>query len=127
MELPTQELIESLLSEGVLWGLRVIGAVALLLVGRWIAGALRSSARRALERAETDPTLVPFLSGIAYYLAIAVVLIAVLGLFGIETTSLVAVPAAPSTRSPHTETSSTSVCASSWAVPFSSESSFMSM
>ena len=54
-------------------------------------GALRNSARRALERGETDATLVPFISGIVYYLALAVVIIAVLGLFGIETTSLVAV------------------------------------
>ncbi len=91
LELPTQELLETLLSQGTVWGLRVIGAIAVLLIGRWIAGALLNSARRALERGETDATLVPFISGIVYYLALAVVIIAVLGLFGIETTSLVAV------------------------------------
>jgi small conductance mechanosensitive channel len=73
------------------WALRVVGAVAVLILGRWISAALRRAAVRGLARANTDPTLVPFLSGIVYYVALAVVVIAVLGLFGIETTSLVAV------------------------------------
>ena len=73
------------------WGLQVIGAIAVLIIGRWAAGMLKRGATRALERAGTDATLVPFLSSMVYYLVLAVVLIAVLGLFGIETTSLVAV------------------------------------
>jgi len=73
------------------WGLRVLGAIAVLVIGRIIAGLLRRTTRRALLRANVDETLIPFLAGLVYYVAIAVVLIAVLGLFGIETTSLVAV------------------------------------
>jgi small conductance mechanosensitive channel len=73
------------------WGLQVVGAIVVLIVGRWIAGALRRGTAKALERAHTDPTLIPFLSGMVYYLALAVVVIAVLGLFGIQTTSLIAV------------------------------------
>lgn len=83
--------VEQLIALVAAWGLRVVGAVVLLVVGRVVAGALRSGVRRAMERREVDAALVPFLSGIVYYLALAVVLIAVLGLFGIETTSLVAV------------------------------------
>jgi len=73
------------------WGLQVVGAIAVLIVGRWVAALLRRSTRRGLERAGMDASLVPFLSSLVYYLALAVVLIAVLNLFGIETTSLVAV------------------------------------
>jgi small conductance mechanosensitive channel len=73
------------------WGLQVVGAIAVLIIGRMVAGMLRRATERGLERAKTDTTLIPFLSGLVYYAAIAVVLIAVLGLFGIETTSLVAV------------------------------------
>jgi small conductance mechanosensitive channel len=73
------------------WGLQVVGAIAVLIVGRMVAGMLRKATTRGLERADTDATLVPFLSGLVYYAAIAVVIIAVLGLFGIQTTSLVAV------------------------------------
>ncbi len=73
------------------WGLQVVGAIAVLIVGRIVAGMLRKGTARGLERAKTEATLIPFLSGLVYYAAIAVVVIAVLGLFGIETTSLVAV------------------------------------
>jgi small conductance mechanosensitive channel len=73
------------------WGLQVIGAIALLIIGRWIAGRLRALTRRSLERAKTDPALVPFFSSLVYYSVLAAVVIAVLGLFGIETTSFVAI------------------------------------
>lgn len=73
------------------WGLKVIGAVALLIIGRMIAGILRKITRRALENADVDPTLVPFLSKLAYYFVLIVVVIAVLGVFGVQTASLVAV------------------------------------
>jgi len=73
------------------WGLQVVGALAVLIIGRWIAGLVRKAARRGLERANTDATLVPFISSILYYLVLTVVIIAVLNLFGIETTSLIAV------------------------------------
>ncbi len=73
------------------WGLSVIGAMALLIVGRMVAGWVRRSVVKALTKAKTDVSLIPFLSSMTYYLVLGVVLIAVLSLFGIETTSLVAV------------------------------------
>ena len=73
------------------WGLSVIGAIVVLIVGRIAANMIRSSVRKGLEKGGTDPALVPFISSIVYYLVLAVVIIAVLNLFGIETTSLVAV------------------------------------
>lgn len=73
------------------YGLSVIGAVALLIIGRIVAGIGRGITRKALEKRETDQTLVPFFSKAVYYLIWTVVLIAVLGLFGIQTASLVAV------------------------------------
>ena len=73
------------------WGISVIGAVALLIVGRFVAGWIRSSITKGLTRAGTDASLIPFFASMAYYVVLAVVLIAVLNLFGIETTSLIAV------------------------------------
>jgi small conductance mechanosensitive channel len=72
------------------WGVRVVGAILVLIAGRMVAALLRRSTRSGLERAKVDETLVPFLANGVYYFAIAVVLIAVLQLFGIQTTSLVA-------------------------------------
>lgn len=91
MDQTTISVVEQLTAVLAAWGLRVVGAVVVLVVGRVVAGSLRSGVRRAMETREVDAALVPFLSGIVYYLALAVVLIAVLGLFGIETTSLIAV------------------------------------
>ncbi len=73
------------------WGIQVVGAIAVLIIGRWIAGRMRKTTERALERAQIDEALRPFLSGVVYYLIILVTVVAVLGLFGIETTSLIAV------------------------------------
>ena len=73
------------------WGLRVVGALVVLMVGTIVAKMIRGSVRRALRRSTMDETLVPFLSAIIYYMVLAFVLIAVLGLFGIQTTSIIAV------------------------------------
>jgi len=72
------------------WGIQVVGALAVLIIGRWLAGRVRNASLRGLERGEIDPALRPFLSGISYYVVLLVTLIAVLGLFGIETASLIA-------------------------------------
>jgi len=73
------------------WGLRVIGAIVVLIVGRMVAGFIRASVRKAMTKAEVDATLIPFIASLVYYVVLAVVVIAVLSLFGIQTTSLIAV------------------------------------
>jgi small conductance mechanosensitive channel len=73
------------------WGIRVLGAIVVLIVGRWIAGVIRRGVHAGLERGRVDGALIPFVSSAAYYLVLAIVIISVLNLFGIETTSLIAV------------------------------------
>jgi small conductance mechanosensitive channel len=73
------------------WGMSVIGAIALLIIGRMVAGWVRRSITKALTRANTDASLIPFFASMVYYVVLGFVLIAVLSLFGIETTSLIAV------------------------------------
>ena len=73
------------------WGLQLAGALAVLIIGRFLCGIARKSVRRAMESRKVDPSLIPFASNLVYFVLLAAVLIAVLGLFGIETTSLVAV------------------------------------
>lgn len=90
-EASVKRLIDSSIEIVAQWGLQVVGAIAILIAGRIAAAWIRRIARRALERGGVDATLVPFLSALLYYVTLAVVIIAVLGLFGIETTSLIAV------------------------------------
>ncbi|KPK64924.1 MAG: hypothetical protein AMS21_06150 [Gemmatimonas sp. SG8_38_2] len=73
------------------WGLKVLAALALLVFGRMLAGWARRIIRKALTKANVDATLVPFIAGVTYYFLIAAVLMAVLGLIGIQTASFLAV------------------------------------
>jgi len=91
MEENIQGVIDTAVALVSTWGLKVIGAIAVLIIGRWIAGWTRSGVRKSLEKAKVDASLVPFFSSLVYYAAMAVVVIAVLNLFGIETTSLIAI------------------------------------
>jgi len=70
----------------------VVGALIILIVGWMVAGWAGRTTRSALLKASrVDDTLAPFLAGIVRYLILAVVVIAVLGQFGIETASIIAV------------------------------------
>ena len=84
----TLESLSSLLST---WGLRVVGAIVFLLVGLVVARVVQRWTRKGLEKTRLDETLVPFFASLAYYAVLTFVGIAVLGLFGIPTTSFVAV------------------------------------
>ena len=73
------------------YGIQVIGAITVLILGRMTAGIVRSAVRKALHRTTLDKTLIPFVSNLVYYTLLAFVVVAVLNLFGIETTSFIAV------------------------------------
>lgn len=73
------------------WGLKVLGAIVLLVLGRMAAGWARRRMNALLQRREMDPTLRPFVASLVYYLVLAFVVIAVLGLVGVQTASLIAV------------------------------------
>jgi small conductance mechanosensitive channel len=75
-----------------LYAFDVIGALVILIIGWMIAAWAGRTTRKALEKSSNvDNTLAPFLSNIVRYVVLAMVLVAVLGQFGIETASLIAV------------------------------------
>lgn len=73
------------------WGLKVLGALAVVLIGRVIAGWFRGLTRKGLGRANFDPTLVPFLANLVFIALMTFVLISAAGLVGIPISSFVAV------------------------------------
>ncbi len=73
------------------WGLQAIGALVVLFIGRIAAKWVRKLVRRMLERVGVEATLVPFLTSLAYYVVLVMVVVSVLGSFGIRTVSLLAV------------------------------------
>ena len=74
------------------YAFEVIGALVILIAGWMVAGWAGRTTRQALEKSSrVDSTLAPFLSNIVRYLILALVVIAVLGQFGVETASVIAV------------------------------------
>ena len=73
------------------WAPKAAGAVAVLVFGWIFAGWIRTAAKKGLKRSPVDDILIPFLSGVIYVLAIAVVAVTALGVLGINTASFVAV------------------------------------
>jgi small conductance mechanosensitive channel len=74
------------------YGLSVIGAVVILVIGFVAAGWVRGSVDKGLSRfKKVDETLRSFFSSLAYYAVIVFTIIAVLSQFGVETTSFIAV------------------------------------
>lgn len=70
---------------------QLISAIILLIVGLWFAGFAKRSTERALKRSpRVDPALSMAVSSLIRYGVIAVVIIAVLGQLGVQTTSLLA-------------------------------------
>lgn len=93
IEIIVQELLEIFTS----YGLTVLGALAILLIGLWFSGRLARFVHRSLARnRRIDDTVAGFLGSLTRYALIAVTVIAVLNQFGVQTTSLVAVLGAAS-------------------------------
>jgi small conductance mechanosensitive channel len=82
---------ETLRTWAITYGLRVLGALLILLIGWWLAGRLVHAIRRVMERNEADATLVNFLTRLIYYLLLVAILVADLSYLGIPTASIIAV------------------------------------
>ena len=75
----------------VLYGLMIIAALAILVVGRLAALGIRKVIRTLLRKSRVDETLVSFVSGLSYAAIMAFVIIAAIGKLGVQTASFVAV------------------------------------
>jgi small conductance mechanosensitive channel len=71
-------------------GLQVLGAIVLYVVGRWIIGFVLRGLQKLLEREKFDPTLSRFLGNTLAVVLNIVLVLAILGNFGVQTTSFAA-------------------------------------
>lgn len=83
--------IETGLEYGVQYGMSVIQVIFIFIVGKWLAGKLSKVAVNAMERGKVDTTIAHFGGTIIRYLILTVTVMAILNVFNVETTSLVAV------------------------------------
>ena len=73
------------------WGIRLLAAVAIWLIGKWVAGKVTAALKRLMTRSGMDEMLVQFLGNILYTLLLIAVIIAALDHLGVQTTSLLAI------------------------------------
>ena len=92
MDKKTQDIIEGVVAITIEYGVDIVGAIVLLIVGWTVAGWARRGVRHALERVpRMDETLKPFLAKLVWYVVMVFVLVAVLNQFGVQTTSVIAI------------------------------------
>jgi len=75
-------------------GLKVLGAIVLFMIGRWLISLALRLMEGALRRQKIDPTLVRYINSALGALLNIVLVVAILGYFGVETTSFAALLAA---------------------------------
>ena len=76
---------------GALYGLKIVGAIAVLIIGRIVVGIITGVVRRLLKRAQTDETLEKFLTTLTKTALLVILFIVVLNQLGVQTTSFVAI------------------------------------
>lgn len=71
-------------------GIKILAAIVFWIVGRWIIGKVVSLTQAVMNRNKLDPTLSKYLSSIINVMLNIVLVIGILGYFGIQTTSFAA-------------------------------------
>lgn len=86
-----EEIVNKIYQLLTVYGLKVVAALAIFVVGRWVAKGVRKLVERLMTKSKVDPTLVSFTANLAYIGLLAFIVIAALGQLGIQTTSFIAV------------------------------------
>lgn len=83
--------LNSLYDFVVTYGLKIVGAVLILIVGRIVAGLVRKGVKKAMGKSKVDAELVGFFGQLAYFAIITFAVLAALAKFGVQTASFVAI------------------------------------
>jgi len=73
------------------YGLKVLAALVIFIVGKMVARSLRKLLVKGMQKTDIDQIIITFTSNIAYYGVLAFVIVAALGQLGIQTTSFIAI------------------------------------
>jgi len=87
MEEYTQKIVEMV----TFFGVKIVVAVLILVVGRWVARGFRKLVNRLMGKNKLDPTIIGFVGNFTYVAILVFFVIAALGQLGIQTASFIAV------------------------------------
>jgi len=82
---------ETIQTLAVTYGMKVLGALAILVIGIWLARLIKKVIVKLMDRSKVDPTLISFVASVAYVVLQVFVVIAALEKLDIKTTSFVAI------------------------------------
>ncbi len=82
---------EFLTTQGVEFGLMILKAILIQVVGMWIIKTLSKTFNKVLEKRKVDPSLLPFLKSLFYNILFVLLILSVLTSVGIEVTSFIAI------------------------------------
>ncbi|KJS08582.1 MAG: mechanosensitive ion channel protein [Gammaproteobacteria bacterium BRH_c0] len=86
-----EETLQKLVDLAAIYGIKIVLALVIFIVGRWIAKSLSRLTEKTMVKRHVDLALQHFISSIVYYGLLVFVLIAALSQVGIQTASLIAV------------------------------------
>jgi len=75
-------------------GVKILAAIIFWVVGRWLIGVAVNMVRAALERQKVDPTVLRYLGSVITVTLNVLLVVGILGYFGIQTTTFAALIAA---------------------------------
>jgi small conductance mechanosensitive channel len=76
------------------FGIKILAAIAFWVIGRWLINFAVSLVQRSLERQKVDPTVLRYVGSFITVTLNILLVVGILGYFGIQTTSLAALIAA---------------------------------
>ncbi len=83
--------VERLADLFVFYGIKVIAAAAIFVIGRGVAKLCERVVHKVMERRKMDDTVTSFVGNLTFYALLAFFILAALGQLGIQTTSFIAV------------------------------------
>ena len=73
------------------YGIKVIAALVIFVIGRWVAGICQRVVHKVMDKRGVDNTVTAFVGNFTFFTLLAFFILAALGQLGIQTTSFIAV------------------------------------
>ena len=86
-----EKIIDTVRELVAVYGLKIVAALLILIIGRWVAMGIRAAIRASMRRSKVDETLVSFTASVSYVAMLTFVVMAALAKLNIATTSFIAV------------------------------------
>ncbi len=88
------QIMQTVTTIGIAFGLKAVGAIVIWVVGRYLIGLAVRLVSGSLERQQVDPTVLRYLGTVISVTLNVILVVAILGYFGVETTTFAAIMAA---------------------------------